>query len=169
MGRTIARAALCLLVVYWGTLAMAHRSALANTDAIANKVAASRGERLLRAVSMPVLATPFDWQSVAETDQAMYRFRVEVGSDRETPATVRYEKPAGQSAEVVAAAERDRRAQVLLGFARFPLARVTDVDCVGQTLVQFADLRYTEPGAPRGNFSVNIRVDCPATLAPPGR
>ena len=30
--------------------------------------------------------------------------------------------------------------------------------CFGETLVQFADLRYTEPGAVRGNFALEIPV-----------
>jgi hypothetical protein len=62
---------------------------------------------------------------------------------------------------VIALAERDRRAQILLGFARFPMARVVDHDCLTETLVQFADLRYTEPGRSRGNFRVELPVECP--------
>ena len=56
----------------------------------------------------------------------------------------------------------DRRAQEFMLFARFPIAVPTSSDCLGQTLVQFADIRYTEPGAARGAFSVNVPVDCPA-------
>jgi hypothetical protein len=62
----------------------------------------------------------------------------------------------------VSAASRDPRAQVLLGFARFPIARVENANCNGQALVQFADLRYTEPGASRGAFSLNVSIDSPA-------
>jgi len=162
IGQPLALATLLLLTVYWGALALAHRSALADTLAVANSVAASKGEHVVRAVAMPTVASPFRWQSVAETDLAMYRFRIELGSDGTNTSTTRYEKPTGQKAQLASLAELDRRAQVLLGFARFPLARVAEGDCVGQTLVQFADLRYTEPGAARGNFSVNIPVDCPA-------
>ena len=109
---------------------------------------------------MPSLATPFTWQCIAETDRAMYRFSVSKGGEA-SPAN-RFDKLVGQGALLVSLAERDRRAQVLLGFARFPIERVASESCVGQTLVQFADLRYTEPGSPRGNFSVNIPVDCPS-------
>jgi inner membrane protein len=160
--RPVALATLLLLATYWGALALAHRSALADALFFANNIAASKGERVVRVVAMPTVASPFRWQSVAETDLAMYRFRVELRSAGYDGAITRYEKPTGQAAQLVSVAEQERRAQVLLGFARFPLARVTVGDCVGQTLVQFADLRYTEPGAPRGNFSVNIPVDCPA-------
>ena len=170
-GRTTAFGALILLAAYWGGLAFAHRSALSNALDLANRMTGP--EHVIRVVAMPTVASPFRWQAVAETDLAIYRFRIEVGSDRSpyppypwnsspwTATFKRYEKPAGQAAELVALAERDRRAQALLGFARFPCARAETADCVGQALVQFADLRYTEPGASRGNFSVDVPVDCP--------
>ena len=145
---------------------MAHRLAFANTQSAANRLATSNGERVIRVIAMPTAATPFEWQSVAETDLAMYRFKIGVRDNQPDASSVhaltRYEKPAGQSAELVSLAERDRRARILLGFARFPIARVEPDNCLGQALVQFADLRYTEPGTSRGNFSVNIPVDCPS-------
>jgi hypothetical protein len=114
---------------------------------------------------MPDAATPFRWQAVVETDQAMYKFTVGPGSGdgvrSDAGQLMRYQKPTGQKAALVQVAEQDRRAQVLLGFARFPMADADVANCLGQTLVQFADLRYTEPGRGRGNFSVNIPVDCP--------
>jgi membrane-bound metal-dependent hydrolase YbcI (DUF457 family) len=163
--QSTAIAALALVAIYWGGLALVHRAAHANTLAIAGDVANRHGEKFIRAATMPMLATPLRWQAVAETDRAIYRFSVGVKSQG-TVARVdevdRFEKPTGQAAEIVALAEGDRRAQVLLGFARFPLAKVADTNCTGRTLVQIADLRYTEPGAARGNFAVNIPVDCPA-------
>jgi hypothetical protein len=74
---------------------------------------------------------------------------------------LRYEKPQGLTAEAVAEAAQDGRTQVFLGFARFPVVRVIGEDCATQTLVQFADLRYTEPGKDRGTFSLAVPVDCP--------
>ena len=166
VGVTAVFVALSLMVVYWGTLASFHLSAVVNASTVANTIAFSQGERLARVVAMPIVANPFQWQSVAETDLALYRFKVSQStnsySPSETPAFIRYEKPTGQTAQLVSLAERDRRVQILFGFARFPIARVDAENCVGQALVQFADLRYTEPGASRGNFSVNIPVDCPA-------
>jgi hypothetical protein len=87
-----------------------------------------------------------------------------VDGSRASSGTVieRYQKPMGQDERLVSAASRDPRAQVLLGFARFPIARVENANCNGQALVQFADLRYTEPGATRGAFSLSVSVDCPA-------
>lgn len=164
--QSTAIAALALVVIYWGGLALMHRVAYANTLTIAGDVANRQSETLTRAATMPMLATPVRWQAVVETDRAIYRFPVGVKDQGPQSIQVdridRFEKPTGQAAEIVARAESDRRAQTLLGFARFPLARVADTNCVGRTLVQFADLRYTEPGAARGNFGVNIPVDCPA-------
>ena len=164
-GRATAIAALAVLVLYWGALDLAHRLALSKTVSVANSSAAMNGERVLRVAAMPSVATPLAWQSVVETDQAIYRFRVRItGAQSDASSTVvfnRFLKPTGQSADLVSLAGQDRRAQALLGFARFPLGQVDASNCAGQALVQFADLRYTEPGGNRGNFSVNIPVDCP--------
>jgi len=166
LGQTAALLALGQIVVYWVILASFHRAAVVNASTVANIIASSSGERTVRVIAMPLAANPFLWQSVAETDVAMYRFKVDAStssySPAETPTFVRFEKPSGSGAQLVSIAGRDRRAQILLGFSRFPIARVDANDCVGQALVQFGDLRYTEPGGSRGNFSVNIPVDCPA-------
>ncbi len=156
VGRRTAMAVLTLVVVYWGALALMHRAAYVKTVAVADAIAARHGEKFIRGAAMPMVATPLRWQSVAETDLAMYRFKVEVGAPTEAMnrnSIDRFEKPSGPSAQLVSVAERSRPAQVLLDFARFPLAQLSDTNCVGRTLVQLADLRYTEPGAGRGNFS----------------
>lgn len=165
VGRRTAIAALVLLVVYWGGLAIMHRAAYANTVSIADEVASRHGEKFMRGAAMPTLATPFHWQSAAETDRALYRFTVGVGAvtqPREGEQVDRFEKPTGQTAELISIGEKTRPAQTLLGFARFPIAKLSEPNCIGRTLVQLADLRYTEPGAARGSFSVDIPVDCPA-------
>jgi len=166
VGRRIALVALAQIVVYWIVLASLHLSAINNALTVAQTIASPHGERVVRVVAMPTVASPLLWQSVAETDIALYRFKVETGSNRYSAANSiafnRFEKPTGQAAQLISIAERDRRAQELLGFARFPMATVANENCIGQALVQFADLRYTEPGTSRGNFSVNIPVDCPA-------
>jgi inner membrane protein len=165
-GAKTALAALATLVLYWGLLTFMHRSALADAQVIAANIAAARSERVLRVAVMPNAATFFRWQSIAETDQAMYRFTVGLGNMNRAASAdgqvVRYAKPTGQESALVQLAEQDRRAHILHGFARFPLAHADVRNCIGQTLVQFADLRYTEPGRGRGNFSVNIPVDCPS-------
>jgi inner membrane protein len=163
-GSKTALVGLVALTAYVGMLGLAHWAALGHTKTNAANIAMARGERLLRFAAMPTAASFFRWQAVAETDQAMYRFPVRLG-DLDPPSDehlARYPKPNGVSAALVWQSEQDRKAQILLGFARFPSARVDTDNCVGQTLVQWADLRYTEPGRGRGNFSVNIPVDCPA-------
>jgi hypothetical protein len=70
---------------------------------------------------------------------------------------VRVEKARGCDAEATGRAAQDARAKVFLEFARFPVSRV-EGSCPGSLLVQFADLRYTEPGARRGSFSLEVPV-----------
>src|SRR5205807_5561606 len=60
-----ALAALALVLMYWGGLAVAHRAAYAAALAKANQLANSRGESIVKVASMPMIATPFSWQSVA--------------------------------------------------------------------------------------------------------
>jgi len=178
LGKKLAFAALSFVVIYWGALAWAHHRAYQNAELESNAIAAQRGERFIRLAAMPTAANPFQWLCVAETDRAIYRFFVGVVGQPQSPnlagsivegsraastiAIERYEKPTGQSEQLASVASRDPRAQILLGFARFPIARVEADSCVGQTLVQFADLRYTEPGTSRGSFALSVPVDCPA-------
>jgi inner membrane protein len=164
LGRSMAFAALAFVVCYWGALAWLHQAAYRNAVAVAEQVATEHGEQFLRVAAMPVPANPTRWQCVAETDRAMYRYFVGV-AERQPAIPDRFEKPTGLEGQVVGLAATDSRAQALLEFARFSVARVHIDDCVGQTLVQFADLRYTEPGGSRGNFSLNVPVACPE----PGR
>jgi inner membrane protein len=174
LGRGLAVAALSFVVVYWGALGWAHHAAYQNAETESRAIAAQQGESFIRLAVMPTAANPFLWLSVAETDRAIYRFFIGtrnneppkmMGQDNRTTSTTsfeRYEKPTGTGEQLVSNAARDPRAQSLLGFARFPIARVETDNCIGQTLVQFADLRYTEPGTSRGNFSLSVPVECPA-------
>jgi len=177
LNRSLAFGALAFVVLYWGGLALAHRAASRNATIEANQIAAQQGERFVRVAAMPTAANPFRWLCVAETDRALYRFFTGVGGSERAggdlvssmgditssgafPAIERYEKPTGEAGRLVSVAARDPRALILLGFARFPIARVETNNCPGQALVQFADLRYTEPGAARGNFSLTVAVEC---------
>ena len=175
LGKSIAIATLVLVASYWGALAWAHHAAYCNALDLANQLASQRGERFIRMAAMPTVANPFRWQCVAETDRAMYRFFIGVRSKTPSDAIAnesvsessaraeRYEKPSSQSEQLISSASADQRALIFLNFARFPIARVENDNCIGQTLVEFADLRYTEPGGPaRGNFALNVPVDCPA-------
>ena len=168
LGRTLAIGALSFVVIYWGALAWAHHRAYANAEAEANGIAAQRGEHFMRVAAMPTAANPFQWQCVAETDRALYRFLVGVSAPdlnmtgNSYELMQRFEKPTGQDEQLVAEASRDPRAQILLNFARFPIVVVQSDHCPGQAFVHFADLRYTEPGAASGRFSLSVPVNCPA-------
>ncbi len=86
------------------------------------------------------------------------------GEDQSRSDLVRFEKPTGNEAAALTQAARDNRSQVFLDFARFPVVNVAGEDCLTQTLVQFADLRYTEPGRGRGTFSLEVPVECPVQI-----
>lgn len=160
-GNAVAVAALALVVAYWGALAFAHRQAYLRAESRMNAFVAGTGEQVQRLAATPVLADPLRWTCLAETNAATYRFDVRlVGS---TPAQIdgrRYAKPSGAAA-FVQAVSADERARIFLDFARFPVAQI-ERNCAAATLVQFADLRYTEPGASeRGNFRLNVSVQEP--------
>lgn len=164
-GSGIALIAFALVIIYWGGLAVMHGIAFARAQRVADSLAAQRGEKTAGLAAMPTLADPLHWQGVAETNRATYRFELFL-NNRNTEEAVsrasRYEKPEDACAAAVARVSQDERTKIFLGFARFPAVRVQP-DCLGQTLVQFADLRYTEPGdSPRGNFTLEI----PITHAP---
>jgi Predicted membrane-bound metal-dependent hydrolases len=159
-GRSIAVAALALMVAYWGGLSIIHERAFRKAQGISAQLASVNGETAQRLAVMPTLANPARWQCVLETDKSNYRFDLSLGEEGAIGETVRYEKPKGLEAEAFAQAAQDYRAKVFLGFARFPVARV-EGDCVSETLVQMADLRYTEPGSGRrGTFSLEVPVEC---------
>jgi inner membrane protein len=160
VGSRTAGAALVLVILYWAGLAVAHHVAYARMLAVVDARAALEGEKFLRGAAMPIVATPFEWQSVVETDRAFYRFKIGLGGSGGAGNIDRFEKPKGAAAELISNAERTRPGAILLGFARFPMGQVSDTNCAGRTLVQLADLRYTEPGGRRGSFAVDIPVDC---------
>lgn len=161
-GRNLAVAALSIVVVYLGGLFVVHSLALRQAQAAAAEIAARNGEQVLKLAAMPTVANPTEWICAMETDRATYRFSVSLpGPQPVSDNVTRFEKPTGLAAAAVAAAERDYKTRVFLGFARFPATRVLGEDCMTQTLVQFADIRYTEPGNSRGTFSLDVPVDCP--------
>jgi inner membrane protein len=165
LGARVAIAGLAIVIIYSTALAITHGFALREAKLQAAAIAASHAEQVLRVAAMPSLANPAEWLSVSETDRATYKFQVSLLRDVGPNASMaRFEKPTGSTAEIIATAEHDSRAQIFLGFARFPGFRVVGEDCLSQTLVQFADLRYTEPGKGRGTFSLELPVDCPAAL-----
>lgn len=162
-GNKIAIVALAIIPCYWTLLGYAHSRALASGYYQATNIVLPWGEPIRRLSVMPTLASPLHWDCVFETDLATYRFGLRLMSDN-FPQTrvIRYEKPSGPLAEVMENVSQDRPVQIFLGFARYPVARLADPNCTTDTLLQLADLRYTEPGSRRGTFTLEQPVDCPA-------
>jgi inner membrane protein len=161
-GWRVAGAALALVVVYCGALSVAQARARGEAEAAARALVRRDAGSLRRVAATPVLADPFTWRCLAETDRSTTRFDMRLGrpSPEDLGGVVSYEKPAGAEAEVVGRASGDEGARVLLGFARFPVARVLR-EGAGGWVVQFADLRYTEPGAGGrvGGFALDVPVE----------
>lgn len=162
-GSKIAFVSFALVLVYWGMLAFAHSRAMTNGAARAERIASQNGETVTRLAAMPTLANPLQWDFVFQTDRATYRFRIGLAGQATSPGVVRYENA---PPELWQAVSQDRPARIFLGFARFPVMQVEDADCATQTLVQLADLRYTEPGGSRGVFALEVPIDCPSERAP---
>lgn len=157
-GNRIAFVAIALVLCYWTLLGFAHSKAINRGSAEASKMAAANGETVARLAAMPRLANPFRWDCVFETDRAMYRFELGLMDDNAAGTPVRYVKPAPELLNTVS---QQRPARVFLGFARFPVMQLAEPDCTTRTLVQLADLRYTEPGGSRGSFAFELPIDCP--------
>lgn len=161
-GTKIPITALVVVAFYLGSLSFIHAIVLRQARFEALRIAAENGEQAVDVAAMPTLANPFQWLCVLETERAAYRFHLSLtDNNSDHRNAVRYEKPEALNPQILAQASNHYSSRVFLGFARFPVARLEGEDCVTQTLVQFADLRYTEPGQNRGTFSLQVPVVCP--------
>jgi inner membrane protein len=165
----IAFVSFAIIVAYWGALGFAHARAVVRGTAKAERMLGPTNETLLRLAAMPTLANPLRWDCVFETERATYRFPVALNGQTPAGPVIRYVKPSGKLEAALEEAAREKPGRVFLGFARFPVARLANPDCTTQTLLQLADLRYTEPGRSRGTFAVELPVDCPDQLSMGGR
>lgn len=164
-GSRIAVAALAFVVIYWGALSLFHRNAQARAEETATRLALRRGETVSRVAAMPTLANPLRWRCLAETNGATYLYHLTLGVEDEAQvesAARRYAKPENDEAELARRAAQDERALVLFDFMRFPATHV-EGDCLSQAIVQFADLRYTEPGR-SGFAALDVPVTCPPQI-----
>jgi inner membrane protein len=160
-GAKIPISAFVVVAVYLSALCIVQSMALKQAKSDATRIAAEHNEQSMNVAAMPTLANPLQWQVVFDTEQAAYRFNLALWRSSVPSDVVRYERPDPSRSRAVELASRDSRARVFLGFARFPVVEVAGEDCTTQTLVQFADLRYTEPGRSRGTFTLEVPVDCP--------
>jgi inner membrane protein len=158
-----------IVIAYWGGLAFAHSVAVTRGREAAQQMVAPIGETIQRLAAMPTLANPLRWDCVFETDKATYRFSLELQTQAPASPAARYEKPAGALAAALQQVSAQKPARVFLGFARFPVAQFADSSCTTQTLLQLADLRYTQPGRSRGTFALDLPVDCPDQAVTEGR
>ena len=157
-GSNIALVAFAVVLGYWSLLGFAHARAVARGNAEAVRIATANDETVSRLAAMPKLANPFRWDCVFESDRATYRFDLGLFDEAPSGRIARYAK---EPAELKATVSQQRPARIFLGFARFPVMQLADTDCTTRTLVQLADLRYTEPGESRGTFSLDVPIDCP--------
>ena len=165
----IAFVSFAIVVAYWGALAFAHSRAVATGREEAQRIVSANGESVSRLAAMPTLANPLRWDCVFDTDKATYRFLVALNGQTPAGRVIRYAKPTGSLAAALQDVSAQKPARVFLGFARFPVAQLADPSCTTQTLLQLADLRYTEPGRSRGTFAVDLPVDCPERAVTEGR
>jgi inner membrane protein len=160
-GWKVAASALAFVFVYCCALALLHSVARSRAEGVARELSSRDGSTVTRLAATPLPVDPRAWRCLAETDRATLRFDVTLGSaDSEaTRNFVAFEKPTGEDAALVSRASTDARARVLLDFSRFPVARVRRNDA-GGWVVQFADLRFTEPGAGArpGSFALEVTV-----------
>ena len=160
-GSRLAILGLVLMAAYLIGLSVAHRRAVSIATSQAKLIASQYQESVARLAVMPTLANPFGWDSTFETNGATYRFRLGIlGRQQNVERLIRYPKPEGELVAAIQEISNDRRLKIFLDFARFPVARLRDPACTTDTLVQFADLRYTEPGRQRAGFAIELPVDC---------
>jgi inner membrane protein len=163
----LAIAAFVIVSIYMSGVYLLHRSALKQAWREAAMISVDNSEQVVDVAAMPILANPFNWQGAVETDRAVYKFSLSLAGSMGRRNEVRYERPEVLNPQAMAQANSDRSTTFFMEFARFPVARIVGEDCTTRTLVQFADLRYTEPGENRGTFSLEVPVECPAAVNAP--
>ena len=120
---------------------------------------AGDGSCLVETAAIPTFLSPFEWRVIARLPDAYQVYDVDVlDPGRRTAAWTPNQWP-----PVVIDAARTRAATALLGFSRFPHARVT-TDPAGVPLVRFTDMRFAElvdrqpPAARSEMFTVVVRM-----------
>jgi inner membrane protein len=160
-GQGVAASALAFVLLYCCAMKVVQVRARDEAELTARELASEVDDRVLRVAATPVLADPLTWRCLAENERSSMRYDLRLGRPvaeglRGLPV---FPKPEGEEARLVERASVDANARVLLDFARFPVARVVRADS-GGPVVQFADLRFTEPGvrARPGGFALDVPV-----------
>jgi inner membrane protein len=106
--------------------------------------------------AFPVLANPFEWTGVVETESAFHIFPVNALGEAVFPAEgLVFHKPE-PSAALEAALKRPT-ARIFMDCARFPWAEVQERD--EGFVVRICDLRFFAGLARRGRFVLNVELD----------
>lgn len=159
----IAVAALAGILVYWGVLSLLHQRALRVVENAMRVAVIDNSAGTTRYAAMPTLGHPWRWRAVVDTTGETYRFDLNLlipGGMLEKGGFETFIKPAGQQAATVDAARNDPRATAFLEFSRFPAISIRR-HCSEALLVQFTDLRFSEPdnNTEDNSFKVNVVVE----------
>jgi inner membrane protein len=160
----VAIISLCLALAYLMSLYVIHKLAVRKANKLVQVIANEENEVLYKMAVIPFFSNPIQWRCIAETNRATYRFDfplVESSEDWKSKARmVKYEKPEGASKEVVDLALKDNRVEIFMRFARFPALAIKD-QVGGKKVIQFADLRFGEPGTNQRNMALEVTVPSP--------
>jgi membrane-bound metal-dependent hydrolase YbcI (DUF457 family) len=158
--RTAAIVALVLMAANYGVRIVTHQQALAKAgmtfgprlpppcdprqafrslvDSWPRVEPASGGSCLVETAAIPTFLSPFHWRVIAQLRDGYEIYDSIPGP----PARI-----SNVWTPLVTEAARTPTAQVLLGFSRFPVARI-EQDAAGQRVVQFTDMRFDIPLEP---------------------
>jgi inner membrane protein len=152
-GRLFYGAVFCLgaMVALWGVRDFAHRRALSILDGRTYS-----GEVPLRFSALPVVANPFTWMGVVETESSFQVVSVNALDANRLPEEMgTFAKP--QPSPALTAALKTPSARVFLDFARYPWAEV-DVSEEGYR-VSLCDLRFYNESTQSRGFTLEVELD----------
>lgn len=134
--------ALCFLLLYTGSRAVAHGRAVAVLESRVYS-----GGTPIRTAAFPGLANPFRWRGLVETESGYSIHEVNLLGTFDPVGTESYAKPVFTSAMRRASETHSFRA--FLGFVQYPLwTSGPAVEPENATRVQLFDLRFGSPAQP---------------------
>src|SRR5262249_32894160 len=115
-----------------------------------------RQEAPLRLGAFPTFSSPFEWTGVIETDSAFHLVRANALDDDVDAEHIEiFHKPSPSPA--LEAARKTRSGAAFYDFARFPWARLNEVDDGFE--ITMRDLRFALPNSQRGGFEIQVGLD----------
>ncbi|MFZ3200272.1 MAG: hypothetical protein WA175_03875, partial [Candidatus Acidiferrales bacterium] len=154
VGRGAAIAALLLLAAYMGARANLHGRAMGLLLSVEY-----HGREPLSAGAFPTTLSPWDWRGVASTDGTIEEVDVPLGSNADfDPDSLTQYKPEDSTA--LEAGRQTAAARRFLGYARFPLASVSQFE--DGYRFELRDLRF--PAGDTSPENMIVRVDFDSSL-----